>query len=70
MKYIVKRIQEADYGCEERPEGYQFQVLLLLRDETGQEIDMEVADAELLAKDINEGDWVVFDKDNEIFKED
>ena len=30
---------------------------------------MEVADAELLAKDINEGDWVYFDKDNEIFKE-
>lgn len=70
MKYIVKRIQEADYGCEERPEGYQFQVLLRLRDETGQEIDMEVADAELLAKYINEGDWVFFDKDNEIFKED
>ena len=70
MKYIVKRIQEADYGCEERPEGYQFQVLLRLRDETGQEIDMEVADAELLAKVINEGDWVFFDKDNEIFKED
>ena len=70
MKYIVKRIQEADYGCEERPEGYQFHVLLQLRDETGQEIDMEVADAELLAKDINEGDWVFFDKDNEIFKED
>ena len=69
MKYIVKRIQEADYGCEERPEGYQFQVLLRLRDETGQEIDMEVADAELLAKDINEGDCVFFDKDNEIFKE-
>ena len=69
MKYIVKKIQEADYGCEERPEGYQPQVLLLLRDETGQEIYMEVADAELLAKDINEGDWVFFDKDNEIFKE-
>ncbi|SCZ77994.1 hypothetical protein SAMN02910350_01040 [Pseudobutyrivibrio xylanivorans] len=69
MKYIVKRIQEADYGCEERPAGYLPQVLLRLRDETGQEIDMEVADAELLAKDINEGDWVFFDKDNEIFKE-
>lgn len=69
MKYIVKKIQEADYGCEERPVGYLPQVLLCLRDETGQEIDMEVADAELLAKDINEGDWVFFDKDNEIFKE-
>lgn len=28
-----------------------------------------MADAELLAKDINEGDWVFFDKDNKIFKE-
>lgn len=70
MKYIVKRIQEADYGCEERPEGMHLQVLLRLRDEAGQEIDMEVADEELLAKDINEGDWVFFDKDNKIFKED
>ncbi len=69
MKYIVKRIQEADFGCEERPDGYQLQVLLRLRDEVGQEIDMEVADADLLAEDISEGDWVYFDKDNKIFKE-
>ncbi|WP_044937954.1 hypothetical protein [Pseudobutyrivibrio sp. LB2011] len=69
MKYIVKKIQEADFGCEERPEGVQLQVVLRLRDEAGQEIDMEMADAELLAKDINEGDGVFFDKDNEIFKE-
>ncbi|MCR5771424.1 MAG: hypothetical protein K6G87_09360 [Butyrivibrio sp.] len=69
MKYIVKRIQAADFGCEERPEDYQLQVLLRLRDEAGQEIDMEVADADLLAEDINEGDWVYFDKDNKIFKE-
>lgn len=45
-------------------------VLLRLRDESNQEIDMEVADADLLAEDINEGDWVYFDKDNKIFKED
>ncbi|MBQ8488379.1 MAG: hypothetical protein IJ535_01220 [Pseudobutyrivibrio sp.] len=69
MKYIVKKIQEADYGCEERTVRYLPQVLLRLRDETGQEIDMEVADAELLAKDINEGDWVFFDKKNKIYKE-
>ena len=37
--------------------------------QAGQEFDMEVADADLLAKDINEGDWVYFDKDNKIFKE-
>ena len=44
-------------------------VLLCLQDESNQEIDMELADVELLANDINEGDWVYFDKDNEIFKE-
>ena len=68
MRYIVKRNQEADFGCEERPDGYQLQVLLRLRDEVGQEIDMEVADVELLANDINEGDWIYFNKDNKIFK--
>ena len=68
MKYIVKKIQEADFGCEERPAGYVPQVLLRLRDEDGHDVDMEVADAELLAKDINEGDWVFFDDANNIFK--
>lgn len=69
MKYIVKKIQEADYGCEERPTGYVTQALLLLRDEAGHEIDMEVPDTDLYAKDINEGDWVYFDKENCIYKE-
>ncbi|MCR5195205.1 MAG: hypothetical protein K6D38_02720 [Pseudobutyrivibrio sp.] len=68
MKYIVKKIQEADFGCEERPAGYVPQVLLRLRDEDGHDVDMEVADAELLAKDINEGNWVFFDDANNIFK--
>ncbi len=69
LKYIVKKIQEADFGCEERPEGYTPQVIIRLRDEAGHEIEMEVADADLYAKDINEGDWVYFDKDNQIYKE-
>ena len=58
MRYIVKNIQEADFGCEERPNGVGAMVLLRLRDESNQEINMEVADAELLAKDINEYDWI------------
>ncbi|MBR1572996.1 MAG: hypothetical protein IJ655_09650 [Lachnospiraceae bacterium] len=69
MKYIVKRIQEADFGCEERPEGIGAMVLLLLRDVAGHEIEFEVQDADLLAQDINEGDWVFFDKDDNIYKE-
>ena len=69
MKYIVKKIMELDYGCEERPEGYITMDHLILRDESGQEIDFEVADQELYDKNINEGDWVYFDLNNVIFKE-
>ena len=45
---------EPDYGCEERPEGDIAMDHLILRDESGQEIDFEVADQELFDKDINE----------------
>ena len=69
MKYIVKRIMEPDYGCEERPDDYVVVDTLLLRDEDGQEIEMQVEDAELYKKDINEGDWVSFDVNNVICKE-
>ena len=61
----MKRIQEADYGCEERLEGYQFQVLLRLRDETGQEIDVwDLVGFEDLHDILNKGaHWTeVFDK--------
>ena len=30
---------------------------------------MEIADKELYSKDINEGDWVYVDLNNQIFKE-
>ena len=69
LKYIVKKIMEPDYGCEERPEGYIAMDHLILRDESGQEIGFEVADQELYDKDINEGDWVSFDLNNVISKE-
>lgn len=69
MKYIVKKIMEPDYGCEERPDGYVTMDKVILRDENGLEIDMEISDKELYQKDINEGDWVYFDLDNVIFKE-
>ena len=68
MKYLVKKILEPDYGCEERPEGYVAMDSVLLRDIDGNEITVSVADQELYSKDINEGDWVNFDLNNEIFK--
>lgn len=68
MKYIVKRIMEPDYGCEERPDDYMAVDKVLLRDENGQEIEMDIPDKELYEKDIDEGDWVYFDVHNVIFK--
>ena len=63
MKYIVKKIMEPDYGCEERPDDYVAMDKVLLRDENGSEIDMEIADKELYSKDINEGDWLNHQED-------
>lgn len=68
MKYIVKRILEPDYGCEERPDGYVAIDKVLLRDENGQEIEVDIPDKELYEKEIDEGDWVYFDVHNVIFK--
>ena len=47
MKYIVKKIMEPDYGCEERPDDYVAMDKVLLRDENGSEIDKEIADKDL-----------------------
>lgn len=69
LKYIVKKIIEPDYGCEERPDDYIAMDKLILRDENAQEIDMEVPDKELYEKGINEGDWVYFDLNNSIYKD-
>ena len=69
MKYLITKIQEADYGCEERPAGYVPQVLLRLQDESGQESYREVPDADLYKLDIREGDRITFTQDNHIQKE-
>lgn len=69
LKYIVKRIMEPDYGCEERMDDYVPLDKVILRDENGQEIEMDISDKELYQKDISEGDWVYFDLNNVIFKE-
>lgn len=69
LRYIVKRTQEADFGCEERPADYVPVVRVTLREEDGNEIAMEIPDAELYAKGINEGDCVCFDENTNIVKE-
>ena len=56
MGWTVKRIQEDDYGCEERSEDAKVKVLVTLVDESGQERLIQVEDEWLYANGIDEGD--------------
>ena len=49
MGWTVKRIQEDDYGCEERLEDAKVKVLVTLVDESGQERLIRVEDEWLYA---------------------
>lgn len=68
MKLLVLKIQEPDYGCEERLDNYIAMDKVTLRGDEG-EIVVEVADKELYEKNINERDWVFFDVNNVIYKD-
>ena len=61
--YTVIEIYEADFGCEERPEGQETMVGIRLKAEDGEEIHRQEADAELYPKNINEGDKVILLKE-------
>jgi len=56
MIWTVKRIQEDDYGCEERTEDAKATVLVTLVNENGQERLIRVEDDWLYANGIDEGD--------------
>ena len=56
MGWTVKRIQEDDYGCEERLEDAKVKVLVTLVDESGQERLIRVEEEWLYANGIDEGD--------------
>ena len=58
----IIRIQDADYGCEERPDDYVPMALLTMRNKQGEESLKEIAYRWLDELDIQEGDWVYFDK--------
>ena len=58
----IIRIQDADYGCEERDDDYVPMALLTLQDYEGREWQREVAYKWLDELDLHEGDWMCFDK--------
>lgn len=54
--WYVSRIEEADYGCEERMPGEAVPVLVTLENDSGEEYQMEVSEKWLLYQGIEEGD--------------
>ena len=54
-EWIVKRIQEDDFGCEERPDDVKVKVLVTLVNENGQKRLVRVDDDWLYANGIDEG---------------
>ena len=69
MRYLVMRIDEPDFGCEGRPDGVeQMAKVTLLKLNSEEEIQLEIPDAELYQKEINEGNEVAFSPDRVILK--
>ena len=63
--WIVKQLQEADYGCEERMPGEPLKTLVILESDEGGICQFEVADEWLINQEIEEGDEWPEDIDEE-----
>ena len=69
MIYMVKRIDEdLDFGCEERVEGVPVMAVVTLMNSSGEELIVKSEDAMLYERNINEGDKVYFDEENNLDK--
>lgn len=64
-KYIVKDIEEPDFGCEGLLDGQVITDKVILEAENGDIISIDAADAYLYEKDINVGGSVYIDKSAE-----
>ncbi len=60
VPYMVVEIQEPDFGCEGRPEGYEPLDRVILKQDCGNMQVMQEKDAVLYEQNINVGDWVTF----------
>lgn len=68
-RYTVKRIDEPDFGCEGRPDGEAIMDKVHLCDEQGNFKVVEVSDALLYERDLNEGDSVIWDYEKGLIKD-
>lgn len=55
-KYTIVKIYEPDFGCEGLLDGQQRMDDVVLKDMDGNEMKVQIPDAELYAKNLNEGD--------------
>lgn len=68
MGYQVTRIDEPDFGCEGRPDGAEPMAKVYLTNlKSGEEQRVNIADAELYRKQIDEGNKVALNPDGWIF---
>lgn len=69
QSFIVKEIVEKDYGCEGIAPGKKKEAtLLLVSDSVSGTVSVDVEDEMLYQKDINVGDWVAFNHNDELIK--
>lgn len=69
MNYTVQRIDEdLDFGCEERAEDRPVMAVVTLLDEEHRESRLLQPDQLLYSRNINEGDTVVLDENQELRK--
>lgn len=69
MRYTVIKIEEdLDFGCEERIEGVPVMAVVTLEDEKGRELKLRQPDQMLYNREINEGDGVFLDENQELQK--
>ena len=61
--WTIKRIDEADFGCEERLPGEPLMVLVSLECDDGRMLQLEVADNWLTMQELDEGDEWLDDPD-------
>ena len=62
-KYIIKQIIETDFGCEGRPDGYVPMVKVYLEDENGVETVVEMEDAKMYERQLDESVEVIIGDD-------
>ncbi len=69
MGHLVMRIDEPDFGCEGCPDGVEpMAKVTLMKLKNEEEIQLEIADAELYRKNINEGSEVAVSPDGVIIR--